>query len=149
VFWFWMVVIWFWMVVIGLILYFVLKGGGGGSSSTSARSSSPSARDTRATTSFRESVGQGAPAGKGFRPSSATGSSSGIRFGSESAGKAPAPFGEQVTDFVTGAVLRTSATTYQCVDCLAYYSPASVDLLSNSGPRAAPVFRKKRGCATR
>jgi hypothetical protein len=46
--------------------------------------------------------------------------------------------GEQVTDFVTGAALRTSASTYQCLNCLAYYSSESFDLLrAENGGRCA------------
>ncbi|HOW47950.1 MAG TPA: hypothetical protein PLB26_09870 [Rubrivivax sp.] len=127
--------VWFWIVAIGVVLYLMFKGGGGSSSSASSRNSSSG---TGATGVGSDAVGRGSPSGKGYRPKSAGGSSSGISFGSAGASAAPTKLGEQVTDFVTGAALRTSASTYQCSDCLAYYSPESFDLLrSENGGRCA------------
>ena len=46
--------------------------------------------------------------------------------------------GEEVTDYVTGAILRTSLSTYQCSNCLAFYSAESYNLLrSENGSRCA------------
>lgn len=129
---------WFWIVVIGVVLYLMFKGGGGGSASSSSNSSSAGISSAVATRAGSDAVGRGAPSGKGYRPSSPGNNSSGISFGSVSTGKAPPKFGEQVTDFVTGAALITSEATYQCGECLAYYAPASFELLrSENGGRCA------------
>lgn len=129
---------WFWIVVIGVVLYLMFKGGGGGSSSTSSGNAASGTSGARGAGVGGDSVGPRTPSGKGYRPRSAGGSSSGIDFGSAGASAALVKLGEQVTDFVTGAALKTSASTYQCVDCLAYYSPESFDLLrSENGGRCA------------
>lgn len=129
---------WFWVVAIGVVLYLLFKGGGGGSSSSGSRRSSPGGSGHAATGVSGGSVGRGSPSGKGYRPKGAGGSSSGISFGSAGASTASAKLGEHVTDFVTGAALRTSASTYQCLDCLAFYSPESFDLLrTENGGRCA------------
>jgi hypothetical protein len=128
---------WFWIVAIGVVLYFIFKGGGGGSSSSGSRTSS-SGTSAGGAPAGGGVAGRASPTGKGYRPRSAGASSSGISFGSAAVGAASAKLGEQVTDFVTGATLRTSASTYQCSDCLAYYSPESFDLLrSENGGRCA------------
>ena len=129
---------WFWIVVIGVVLFLMFKGGGGGSSSGSSRNSTPGTSGAGSTGAGSGTAGRGTPSGKGYRPGSAGGSSSGISFGSAGAHAAPPKLGEQVTDFVTGAALRTSASTYQCAECLAFYSPESFDLLrSENGGRCA------------
>lgn len=129
---------WFWIIAIGVVVYLMFKGGGGGSSSASSRNSNAGASGAGATGVGSDAVGRGSPSSKGYRPRNAHGSSSGISFGSPGASAAPAKLGEQVTDFVTGAALRTSASTYQCGDCLAHYSPESFDLLrSENGGRCA------------
>lgn len=129
---------WFWIVVIGVVLYLIFKGGGGSSSPSSSRNSSPGISGAGATGVGSDTVGRGSPSGKGYRPKSAGGNSSGISFASAGESAPSAMLGEKVTDFVTGGALRTSASTYQCVDCLAYYSPESFDLLrSENGGRCA------------
>jgi hypothetical protein len=129
---------WFWIIAIGVVLYLMFKGGGGGSRSTGSRNSSPGPSGAEATGVGGDAVGRGSPSGKGYRPKSAGGSSSGISFGSAGASTASVKLGEQVTDFVTGAALRTSESTYRCRDCLAFYSPESFDLLrSENGGRCA------------
>lgn len=131
--------VWFWIVVIGVVLYLMSKGGGGGSQSASTRSASRGTGSARATRVSSAPVSERVQPEKGFRPQHGESSrSSGIRFESGDRGAGLASFGEQVTDFVTGAALRTSASTYQCTHCLAYYSPESFSLLqAENGSRCA------------
>lgn len=127
---------WFWIAVIGVVLYFVFKPGDGGSSSSDSRSTGPGRPGGSGGGGALGKPGtQGA---RGYRPSAGGGSSSGINFGSSGASSTSKSLGEQVTDFVTGAALITSASTYQCAECLAYYSAESFDLLrSENGGRCA------------
>lgn len=129
---------WLWIIAIGIVLYLLFKSGGGGSSPSSTRSSSPGTDASRTSRSGGSAVSDERRSEKGFRPRSSGGGSSGITFASEN-GVAPAvKLGEQVTDFVTGATLRTSASTYRCNDCFAFYSTESFDLLrSENGGRCA------------
>lgn len=126
--------------MISVILYFLFKGVGGGGSSSGGRSSSSSRPGSHSVPNRADPPSgptiKNAPVSRGYRPTSAGAGSSGISFGTEE--RAPsvlAKLGEQVTDFVTGAPLKTSPSTYQCLDCLAFYSPESFDLLrtENSG----------------
>ena len=127
---------WFWIFAIGVVLYFIFKGGSGGSSSTSSR-------DSRADGSARPPTGGGTTGqrrsgGKGYQPRPPSTKTSGISFGAEAAHSSTARVGEQVTDFLTGASLQTSASTYRCVECSAFYSPESYALLrTENGGRCA------------
>jgi hypothetical protein len=112
---------WFWIIAGGVILYFLFRGGGGSSGSSSAPSSTGTRRADQVPSSLTS--------GKGYRPSGRSASSSGITFGSDSPHNVTARLGENVTDFLTGATFGTSASTYQCTNCQAFYSVESYELL--------------------
>jgi hypothetical protein len=129
---------WLWLVAIGVALYLIFKGGGGSSSSSSSRAPSQGNSSVRGTGGSNDFAGRSSPSSKGYRPKNLGTSPSGISFGTESASTGLKNLGEQVTDFVTGASFGTSASTYQCVDCLAFYGLESYDLLrTENGGRCA------------
>lgn len=128
---------WFWIIAIVVVLYFVLKGGGG-SSSSGSRGSPPGGPGSGRSPSVGGASGQPSSGTKGYKPRPPSTKSSGISFGSEAARSTSAGLGEQVTDFLTGASLQTSASTYQCGECFAFYSPESYELLrTENGGRCA------------
>lgn len=128
---------WFWILGIAVVLYFIFKNGGG-PSLPGSRGSHTGGSDPGRSPSIGGASSQRSAGGKGYRPRPVSTKPSGISFGSEGARSHPAVSGEQVTDFLTGASLQTSASTYQCGECLAYYSPESYALLrTENGGRCA------------
>lgn len=118
-----------------MVLYLLSKGGRGGSSSSnsSAPSSAPRTPPAPPRTAPRPTSGSSgastSTAPKGYQPRQTTGGVTGVRFDVRGEHGTRSTLGELVTDFVTGATLRTSPSTYQCSSCLAFYSTESFDLL--------------------
>lgn len=118
-----------WIVGIGIALYFLFRKSG---DSSSGQGGPP---PSRGTSSPRPRAGQPpAPPQKPnqYRPRASAPSTSGISFNTDTNAGTSTTLNEQVTDFLTGAKFTTTATTYQCKECFAFYSADSYDLLRSA-----------------